>query len=277
MADLRDVLETAAKNLRKPVRPCELYDPNVCEFRIESGWHPVAINGFPFSRHLALVRSKRKVSIFANQEFVLIEIKGDRPGPAFCIGHADRINFWQESTRYVLGAQDWPVYVRSGTASKKDVERALNSKSLQAAVANVLGANRARLHLHIDEVRLYFQPLDATTLISAVASLLPLTGPAKGKKLPAGTRLVPKDLRKLLPLISRWAEPDDLDRVTLLENGSRRSLEKLVGAVKPHLQAIDTYLGSFGDNPIPEIATLLGTLAECAIEAELLLAKETQE
>jgi len=276
MADMRDVLEGAAKTLHESVRACELYDPNVCEFKFERGWHPVAIKGFPFSRQLGVTRSKRKVSIFANPEYVSIQVKGARPGPAFCIGQADRLFDWQEASRYVLGKHSWPVFVRGDAGMSQEIALELNSESLKTVVAEVLGDRRARLHLHENQVSLYFQPSNATRLIAATALLLPLIGPPKARSFRVDAKIVPKELQTLVPLLKRWAESDDLERSRLLESASRRSLEKLVGVVQPHLGAIDSYLGSFRDAPMPEIATLLGTLAECSIEAELLLAKKTQ-
>ena len=118
---------------------------------------------------------------------------------------------------------------------------------------------------------LYFKPSGADAVVRVIDILTSLVGPAKPRTIPAGTASLPRKLRNLFPLMKRCAESDDADRSRLLEEASKRALENLVEAVEPHLGEIDDYLNSFGDRPMPEAATALGTLAECAVEARLLL------
>lgn len=275
MKDMRDVLEAVARALRKPVRPCEFYDSNVCDFEVGQGWQPVATSGSPFSRQIAFQRLKRKITIYADREFASIWVKGDRDGPVFCVGKPRRLHGARELTRHVIDNRSWPVYV-GDDPKPNEIESALRSPSLQAAVAELLKSDSATLHLECDLVRLYFQPRDPATLIAAIEPLLSLVGAPKERSIPSDAKLLPKGLQKLVPLMKRWAESDDADRVQLLEQASKRSLEKLVESVEPHLAEIDHYLNKFGSQPMPEAATALGTLAECALEARLLLASKAK-
>jgi hypothetical protein len=92
MADIRDILEAVAKTLRKSVGPCNVYDPNVCKFTMDSehGWQPVVVAGAPFMHEVAFSRSGRRLTLFANADFLRIEVKGERSGEVFCVGQPDR-------------------------------------------------------------------------------------------------------------------------------------------------------------------------------------------
>ena len=276
MSDLRDILEAVAQTLRKPVSRCELYDPNVCDYELEHGWQPVAISGFPFTQEVAFRRSKRKVVLFASPEFICMQVKGDRSGPVFSLGRPDGVLFQQVVTRYARGDRSWPVYASEEATSAK-IDSALQSQNLVAAVDLLLRNASDSLHLRPDEVVLYFQPPEPATVLKAIDLLLPVIGETKSRSLPADAHMVPKQLRALLPLLKRWGEPDDAERGRILESASKRALQKLVSTVKPHFDEIDVYLRSFDNLPMSEAAIALGTLAECAIEARLLLARETRE
>jgi hypothetical protein len=78
----------------------------------------------------------------------------------------------------------------------------------------------------------------------------------------------PESLRHLEPLARRWAISDDVDRSLAQETASDADLLALLTTVEPHFDAINQYLDSFADGP-DEDACVLGTLAECAVEARL--------
>jgi hypothetical protein len=80
---------------------------------------------------------------------------------------------------------------------------------------------------------------------------------------------LPDELRSLLPLLKEWSISDDVDRAEKLDQASPEARQALVTAVIPSLPAINAYLNSFGTNP-PEEACSFGTLAEAAIEAQML-------
>ncbi len=71
----------------------------------------------------------------------------------------------------------------------------------------------------------------------------------------------------LIPLVKEWAIDDDSDREQLLSGSSKAALSAFVQQVEPFIQALDSYLDSFGDSPSPEAAAL-ARLAECAREAK---------
>ena len=104
----------------------------------------------------------------------------------------------------------------------------------------------------------------------AVANALPSTESA-----PLAVANCPEEFGALKPLLARWAKSDDEERTELLARAPRARLESLVTRVKPYFPAINAYLDGFGDGPMPEIAMALASLAQCATEAQLLLAEET--
>lgn len=274
-SDMRDILEVVAATLRKSVRECEHYDPNVCSFvsDAERIWQPVAVSGYPFSRAVTFKKSGRKVQLRANPEYFCIEVKGERTGAVFSINQPNKIIFMKRVDR-LGGEHTWPVYIPDDGTPVKRPDAEVRQRGLRAAGRVLLRDGSESLHFFQDAVVLYFKPNDASTVVRAIDILTPLVEPIKPRTLPAGTASLPNGLRNLGPLLKRWAESDDADRSQLLEGASRRSLEKLVEAVEPHLAGIDKYLDSFGDRPMPEAATALGTLAECALEARLLLSSK---
>lgn len=57
----------------------------------------------------------------------------------------------------------------------------------------------------------------------------------------------------------------------MLERKSRRELARFVAAVEPYFSTINEYLNSLNDAAHSEAAVALGSLAECAIEAKIIL------
>ena len=82
---------------------------------------------------------------------------------------------------------------------------------------------------------------------------------------------LPAKFESLLTLIPKWALNDDEERTEMLEEASSDELKSFVATVIPHIPAIDKYLDSFGDEPLPEAGAALGTLAECCLEAQIVI------
>jgi hypothetical protein len=278
MSDLRHILEAVAKSTRKRIRKCEHYDSNVCTFTCDAKtpWQLVTVSGHPFSRELTFRKSGRKIDLLANPEYIRIEVKGKRVGAVFSINQPYKILFMKKLDRPGGTNPNLCVYVRDESILPNRIELALRGRSLQIAVKQLIGSDAESLHFFQDAVVLYFKPSDATAVVRAIDTLVSLVGPLEPRRAPIGASALPKELQKLVPLMKGWAESDDGDRAQLLEQASKRSLEKLVRAVEPHLAQIDQYLDSFGERPMPEAATALGTLAECALEARLLLSSKAK-
>ncbi len=90
---------------------------------------------------------------------------------------------------------------------------------------------------------------------------------------PIDLAALPEEFLGLKSLVRTWAIADDTERSERLCRASTKALRRLAQRLRPQLGAIDTYLRSFGDKPLPEAAVALGAVAECACEAELLLDK----
>jgi hypothetical protein len=74
------------------------------------------------------------------------------------------------------------------------------------------------------------------------------------------------ELHDLVPLFSDWAISDDFERQQKIDKTSKSELGKLVKIVVPKMDLINDYLNSFGDEPLPHEATLIGNLAELVSE-----------
>ena len=84
---------------------------------------------------------------------------------------------------------------------------------------------------------------------------------------------LPADFIGLISLMKSWAVSDDQQRSEKLSRAPSPRLTRLVKQVTPHLGAIDVYLESFQGRAIAESAAAPGCLAECALEAQLVLAE----
>jgi hypothetical protein len=85
------------------------------------------------------------------------------------------------------------------------------------------------------------------------------------------TRL-PVEIRELAPLIREWATGDEIQRSARLENASEETLCRLVEAVSPHWDFINSWLDEVNEqDPVPDEAVLLSWLADAAAEAETMI------
>jgi hypothetical protein len=128
--------------------------------------------------------------------------------------------------------------------------------------------------LHIGEgwASLYLQRFkckDVLYTLDTLYQLLSLIPPAKDT--PINFEGLPEKFKTLIPGIKRWAVPDDNNRSEKLAKASSKTLTRLVNTVSPYFTKINQYLDSFENRPLPEHAIYLGTLAECATEAQLIL------
>jgi hypothetical protein len=133
-------------------------------------------------------------------------------------------------------------------------------------------------HIRADEVAVYSKSLSVDDLLRAVENISLLLGEyqASGVSRTSDFYQLPERFHDLTPLIERWAEPDDSARDALLDEAGDSELRELVRVIRPRFQEINQYLSSFGEKPLPEAATALGTLAECATEAQLKLSQSAE-
>ncbi len=82
--DMLEALRVLSKRLGKPVRKCNVWDPNVCDFRIVDHVTPIAEDGQPFSFELRFQHRARRISIRTNAEYICIEVHSASDFPVAC-------------------------------------------------------------------------------------------------------------------------------------------------------------------------------------------------
>ena len=90
-------------------------------------------------------------------------------------------------------------------------------------------------------------------------------------------KLLPLQFHPVIPLIEKWALPDDSDRNDQLDMTPKSILRAFVDEVNPYMEAVDSYLNSLSGKPPTEEAGALGRLAECALEAKRLLSESAAQ
>jgi hypothetical protein len=86
--------------------------------------------------------------------------------------------------------------------------------------------------------------------------------------------LLPEELQHLAPLISRYAESDDVERSKLLERASDAELHELAEAPVGHWDAINAFLDAnvaADPGPAQDVALALDSFAQAAMEARFVL------
>lgn len=83
------------------------------------------------------------------------------------------------------------------------------------------------------------------------------------------TEKVPPPLRVLIPYAKKYSVGDDLLRSQLGDGLSNREKKELIAVVAPLLPDINTFLDSFGDDPLNDEAIVMGSLAEFVCELSL--------
>lgn len=78
---------------------------------------------------------------------------------------------------------------------------------------------------------------------------------------------LPEPLSDLAALFDEWSLDDPARRAWKMASATAEELASLSQRVLPRLEAIDAYLASFGEAPLPGPARRLILLAEAALEA----------
>jgi len=86
--------------------------------------------------------------------------------------------------------------------------------------------------------------------------------------------LLPDELRRLAPLIERYAESDDVARGELLEHASDGELQELTAAPGASWPAINAFLDAHAagePGPLQDVALALDSFSQAALEARFVL------
>jgi hypothetical protein len=132
------------------------------------------------------------------------------------------------------------------------------------------------LHIYRNGLILYLQRDSKEKVVSAIEVVCRLAEQFPGLDDSLDLSGLPAKFENLFGLISKWALSDDEKRSEMLEETSLEALQSFAATVSPYIPAIDEYLDSFGDEPPPQAAVALGTLAKCCVEVQIRI-RDTQE
>jgi hypothetical protein len=269
-----EVLKELAKRYRARVSAANLRDPTVATSRFD--WRDVFEHKPPppdqFRHQVRLKVDRHRVVLRANDKYLVIEARHVGNMGAFSVNRpfhsfAPRLN---ERLPVSIGREKLHVYVPTNFTQMLAIDQPEVVRSIEEFA---LGPDES-LHVHVDGLIVYVTPVSLQRAIDLLGRIGPLIGRLQqpGEE-PVDFSDLPPEFVHLVPLMKSWAKSDDEERSTNLSRASNARLQRLVSKVAPHLDAIDKYLDGFGDGTVPESATVLGCLAECACEAQLLLTK----
>jgi len=273
------ILRTIADERRTRVRNIEDYDPNACQFTIDAAheWRPVATEGHPFWQEIRFSLDGRRVTISANQGWFRLKVEGKLKVGVCSINKSNQIEMMEKTELRVAADPRWDIFVPARTRPSIDLRSFLKLPRLHDAVVQLLGTDPSSgLHIFAGALLLYARAHSAQELSDKIEILSRLVGTYRPLIRLSDLISLPERFHHLIPLIVKWAEPDDLKRAALLDESSNSSLSELVQALAPEFDEIDWYLSSFDDTAWPEAATALGRVAECAVEARPKLSRVGQ-
>ena len=225
-----------------------------------------------FRHELKFKHGGHRVELRSNDQFVAIEVRGDFDvDTRFSINRPDWVVMAMSSPRLLkrLKFDKWPLFVNPPTQTPSLLRDVHIRRAIEALE---LGPDES-LHVYRNQLTIYSRPASEERLSDLLDCSVALAD-----RLPAAKKSVrsfadlPTEFQSLVPLIRKWAESDDSERLERLERASNAQMVDLVQRLVPLFPAINRYLDGFGGAP-PESAVALGTLAECATEAQFLLQK----
>ena len=266
------LLKAVAKRFGKRVHESNVFDANVCTSPTDPDhpWKHLPLPGDIFRHTVDIAYAAHRVRLRANGEFVVAEIPGSLDVDVLSINRQDKV-LQLEPSRFKVPS--FPALKIFASSTGDTLRQFLASPSLTLALTALRLKDAESLHIYRNGPVLYFKPESPDELLSAVEALCDLVGKLPSSEAGLNLDALPPEFKKLSSLIHEWAEPDDELRSELLERKSKAALKKLVAAVGPHIPSINEYLDSFKEEAPPEAATALGTLAECASEARLILGR----
>jgi len=263
------ILKEIAKRSGKKIKTLNLFDPAVCKSPLDPKrpWLMRPLPGDLFRDQVSFEHQGRKLKLRANADFMVADICGNFDVAAAC--SINRRTFGKELKERIPGFPSLPVFT---SAANSDTNALLHSPILQRALGNLSLKEQESLHIHTDAIVLYLQrsSLEEVTSAITVACTLADELPLAVMQDPNLSDL-PEQFQVLNALVDKWAISDDEERTERINDASESELDRLVQSVIPLLPAINDYMQSFGIRPPSEAATVLGTLAECALEAQLQL------
>ena len=270
----QDTLKAIAKAMGSRVSSCKNFDANVCRFREDPSdvAKIVATEGQPFIRKTAYVKDASRIRFKANNDFLQVQLLFGLGLELISINRTNQNDFLHPAGELALGHRKYPLFTVRGSLSTKQAEL-LENLSFRQFLERCSLTTEESAHLSAADLRLYlWQPSTERTL-EVIDAALDFVKTLVSQPTEIDFAELPEQFKSLIPLIQSWGISDDVQRDERREEASRTTLETVVAQVKPLLPAINSYLDSFGDEPLPEAATALGALAEFVAETELELQK----
>lgn len=266
-----DVLRGVAKRYRGRVSHLNLHDPNVCTSAFD--WREALGNAPPpadrFRHQVKLRHDGRAMAVRANDRFVAVEAKGtcgsDVP---FSINRPDRVMMMSRTLTKREGRKNWRVFVDTNSGWPSVLDQPAIARGVDALDLGV----RESLHVYRNGLTAYIEPTSVQRVVGAVVAVAALASQLPTTNTSVDVSDLPGEFLPLVPLLARWANSDDQERTEQLARTSSVRLEDLVVRVAPHFTSINRHLDQFRSRNMPESALALGTLAECATEAQVLIA-----
>lgn len=245
MTKAETALRTFARQAKLRVTACNHFNPNVGER----------------ARHkVTLWYRDNRVTVRAAVSLLEVEIRFEDGVLVFAVNVPDRISLLDRplTTQVVMalfvGRAD-PGSAVSQWLAEPNHSRLLNSL--------VLGPREAVTVYRNGVTAVFESERDLDVLIPTLGALV---GSLPRVRASVGVRELPQDLRPLARYFFRWSVADDELRNELLARATTAHLHALVTEVGPLLNRIDSYLASFGTEPLPNVAVQLGQLAELVAE-----------
>jgi hypothetical protein len=262
-------LRTIAQRFKGRLSSCAVFDVNVCTSRTVPGrpWELIPESDEPFFQQLRFSHRGRRFLLFANSFYVNGVLHGTFANGPLTINAKHKLMFGLEladtlsvdGVRYTVFTEDGKIFPNhAALLGRPELVSLVERSALQEGEGLFFGGG---------EMGFYLNQPDADRVISVIERMMDLAGKIEAVEETLNLEILPLQFLPLIPLIRKWAVEDDSDREELLETTSMAVLRSLVDDVSPHLNAIDSYLDSFGGGAPSAQAVALGRLAECAIEA----------
>jgi hypothetical protein len=268
------VVRQLAQQVGTKTKPINLYDRNVCLGERVAGrpWESVVLSGEVFCLQLRYLHEGRRVRIFANRQFVNASIAGSfNVGAILSVNQQNAVELMRPAGNCLIGGRRYPLFTKSGHLELKH-EMLLAHPMLAALLESSCLRIGESLHFFDDEITIYLDKPTLARLREAVARMTGLAAAIQVPEKEMDLASLPLQFHPLIPLIKKWGVADDGERERFLSEQSSVARKRFVEAVAPYLHSIDSYLDSFGERQPSEAAAALGRLAECAVEAKLLVA-----
>ncbi|MEP6668981.1 MAG: hypothetical protein ABJF10_07515 [Chthoniobacter sp.] len=269
-----ELLANFGRLKKKRSSATNLHDPQVARSVLD--WREALIKPLPppppdrFVRQLRYTENGMRFTLRVNAEFIVIDVDAPFGGNILCsFGCKPRLHASFAQSNTLSTTFGVPVFLESGSMSQ-DAPPLLGRLSILERVRELRLTGLESLHIRNGQAALYLRRysfehlVQIVSILKAILAELPESQEAK-----VDLRQLPAEFHSLISLITKWGISDDDERNERLSKASSRTRQKLIATVAPQFKAINRYLGSFRDEPLPEHASMLGALAECAAEAQV--------